>query len=321
MNYYSYKFPYPLFLTWFQFIVALVSVVIMGAMGTKIQFLSFIPVYKLQYNIANQVLPLTLVYVTMICLSNLCLQYVQASFYQVARAMHIIFNVILSYFILGTTTNANSLACCGVVILGYIVGAVGMMDFTWLGLAFGVAASLFTALHSIYVKKKLAVVNNDEWSLLIYNTTISVIILPPVFYLSGEWSEMFSKVTYWDDQKFWALMILAGLLGFLINIASFLQIKHTSPLTHMISGTRKGCLQTVLAMWIFGNDVSAMELWGTFICITGTALYSLVRYFDMKKPPPPKPVQPTPTPMPAVDDEPKDDDSKQHLLPTKSGTA
>lgn len=308
MSFY-YDFPYPLFLTWFQFVVALVCVILMGAAGTQVPALSFVPPFNLQFSVVNQILPLTVVFVTMICLSNLCLQYVQASFYQVARAMHIIFNVILAYFILGTTTNAKSLACCAVVMLGYIVGANGMVDFTMEGLAYGVAASVFTALYSIYVKKKLAVVNNDEWSLLIYNTTIAVVILPPVCYLSGEWNEMFAKVTYWDDQSFWVVMVAAGLLGYLINISSFLQIKHTSPLTHMISGTAKGCIQTVLAIWVFGNKVSAAENWGTLICITGTALYSLVRYFDMKKPPPAA----RPEPPKEIIDEPKDNDAKPLL--------
>jgi len=43
--------------------------------------------------------------------------------------------------------------------------------------------------------------------------------------------------------------------GFLINISTFLQIKHTSPLTHNVSGTAKACVQTILGIMIWRNEV------------------------------------------------------------------
>ena len=54
------------------------------------------------------------------------------------------------------------------------------------------------------------------------------------------------------------MMSLAGVAGFLINIATYLQIKYTSPLTHAISGTAKACVQTVLGVMIYRNPVSLM---------------------------------------------------------------
>lgn len=54
------------------------------------------------------------------------------------------------------------------------------------------------------------------------------------------------------------MMTLAGVAGLLINTATYLQIKFTSPLTHAISGTAKACVQTILGVMIYRNPVSLM---------------------------------------------------------------
>jgi hypothetical protein len=48
------------------------------------------PVIRLEFktNVARQVLPLTLVFVGMIAFNNLCLSYVEVSFYQVRSHTH-----------------------------------------------------------------------------------------------------------------------------------------------------------------------------------------------------------------------------------------
>jgi len=48
----------------------------------------------------------------------------------------------------------------------------------------------------------------------------------------------------------------------LINIAIFMQVKYTTPLTNAISGTAKACIQTLLGWMFFRNEVSLMvRLW------------------------------------------------------------
>ena len=95
------------------------------------------------------------------------------------------------------------------------------------------------------------------------------------------------------------MMTLAGVAGLLINTATYLQIKFTSPLTHAISGTAKACVQTVLGVMIYQNPVSflvrrsntALACYlihlqngvGILLVIIGSFLYSYVRYLEMKK--------------------------------------
>ena len=53
----------------------------------------------------KQVLPLSVVFVLMITTNNLCLKNVGVAFYYVGRSLTTVFNVLLTYLILGNNTS------------------------------------------------------------------------------------------------------------------------------------------------------------------------------------------------------------------------
>jgi solute carrier family 35 (GDP-fucose transporter), member C1 len=83
---------------------------------------------------------------------------------QVARSLSILFNILFTYTILGKATSRAAVAACLVIFAGFVVGSYGEVNFSWIGIGSGVASSCFVALYGIYVKKTLALVENDEWS-------------------------------------------------------------------------------------------------------------------------------------------------------------
>ena len=94
------------------------------------------------------ILPLSLTFVGMIIFNNICLQYVEVSFYNVARSLSIVFNVIFTYLIMGKSTSL--VVCCTllVVIIGFYVGIDGEINFSLLGTMSGVLSSVFVSLNS-----------------------------------------------------------------------------------------------------------------------------------------------------------------------------
>ena len=214
----------------------------------------------------------------MIVFNNLCLKYVQVSFYQVARALTIVFNILFTYLILSKKTNRNSIICCGVITIGYLMGCDGEVEFSWNGIVFGLLSSGFVALNAIYVKKILPVVDDNSEKLMIYNNLNSVFILPPLIYLfTDEPLEVSENWFVFYDKVFWGISITAGIFGFLINFASYLQIRYTSPLSHNVSGTAKAAFQTVLALFFFRNPITLQGIAGVGIVIVASFVYSRVR--------------------------------------------
>ena len=181
--------PAPLFVTWFQCLVTAAVCIGLGHLGEqsrKSGIKSFTDDYPLiNFDMATTVavLPLSLIFVGMITFNNVCLQLVEVSFYNVARSLTIVFNVIFTYLLLGKSTSL--LTCCTlfVVIIGFYVGVDGEINFSFYGTLAGVAASIFVSLNSIYTAKILPVVSNDKSLLLFYNNLNgSILFLPLILY-------------------------------------------------------------------------------------------------------------------------------------------
>jgi len=147
---------------------------------------------------------------------------------------------------------------------------------------FGVTSSFFVALYGIFVKKVLPKTDGNEWRLLSYNTALSIPMLLPIVIISGELSGLSEEPLIYDSE-FWIVMTITGVFGYLISLAIFLQIKLTSPLTNTISGTVKACVQTILSVLIWNNDITFTNGLGIALVIGGSFWYGMIRYYEMRK--------------------------------------
>jgi GDP-fucose transporter C1 len=129
-------------------------------------------------------------------------------FFKVARSLSINFSVAFTYFILGKKTSTPALLACVIVFLGFAIGSYGEINFSWAGIFYGVGSSAFVALYGIYVQKTLAAVDNNQWKLLHYNTTLAIIFLFPLVLFSGELSEISAySMDVIAQPNFWFLMV------------------------------------------------------------------------------------------------------------------
>jgi GDP-fucose transporter C1 len=103
----------------------------------------------------------------------------------VARSLTICFTILFTKTILNTDTSTLAISASGIVMLGFILGkffvcrsfginilvcffkkmlgSVSEVNFSMLGVVFGVLSSMFVSLYGIYVKKVMAAVDNDNW--------------------------------------------------------------------------------------------------------------------------------------------------------------
>jgi GDP-fucose transporter C1 len=275
----------PLFMTWFQCVVTVGICWLLGEIGGQSapdSYFRQFPKFQYKPDVAWKLMPMTLVFVGMITFNNLCLKYVEVSFYNVARSLTIVFNVIFTFFMLSQRTSRATLACLAVVVLGFFVGSESEVNFSLLGTIFGVTSSVFVSLNSIMTKKGMATVGDNEWALSGYNNMNAVLLFFPIVLLSGEKDIIMANWTLLLSGRYWLLMLVGGVFGFLIGIVTILQIKVTSPLTHNISGTAKACVQTVLALLIWRNPTNFANMLGVFLVLAGSLAYSWVRNREMQ---------------------------------------
>jgi solute carrier family 35 (GDP-fucose transporter), member C1 len=229
----------PLFITWFQCVVTAAICWAAGelalrfkkaeyeavakeegddeAAAAKPSFWSQFPKADYRWSVARKVYPLSLIFVGMITFNNLCLMWVEVSFYNVARSLTIVFNVILSQYILNSYTSPKTMACLAIVIFGFFMGSKGELNFSLYGTLSGVLSSLFVSLNSIFTKKVLPAVDNDHWKLTFYNNVNAcVLFIPMMMVYEGP-----VLVKAFGDQflslLFWSAMLVAGVFGFMIG--------------------------------------------------------------------------------------------------------
>lgn len=182
----------------------------------------------------------------MIAMNNLCLKYVSVAFYYVGRSLTTIFNVLLTFLILGETTSKKCLACCGVIIFGFYLGVdqenlagtnqnccytklinpfvIILGSLSIVGTIFGVLGSLSLSLFSILTKRVLPKVNGEIWTLSYANNVYASILFIPLMLINREFHEL---KNYKDlvSAHFWVIILVGGVCGFAIGFLTSLQIK------------------------------------------------------------------------------------------------
>lgn len=271
------KIDAPFFITWFQCVVTVVGCYVMGALGV-----ANVPKFEVKMDIVKQIAPLSCVFVMMMVCNNLSLKYVEISFYQVARSLTIVFNVVFDFIILGQRTSLPAMLCCLLVVSGFIVGNQQEMRWSLKGVIFGVSASFFVALNAIYVKKKFPLVDNNPWKLTLYNNINACILFLPLIIAFREPGVIVASSNI-TSPTFWSMMLAGGVFGIAISFAVAAQIKYTSPLTHNVSATAKAAAQTVLGLLVYQNPITVWGAASVGVILLGSMFYTLVRRREMKK--------------------------------------
>ncbi|GMI25616.1 hypothetical protein TrCOL_g9442 [Triparma columacea] len=289
----------PIFVTWFQ-CLATVGICkgcsVIGQNQTTKQnqankdgtgggkghhFFNQFPILEYDPTVALKILPLSIIFVGMITFNNLCLKWVEVSFYNVARSLTIVFNVVLSFLILSSPSSSKTLMTLGVVVMGFFVGTSGEVNFSVRGTTAGIMSSVFVSLNSIFTKKLLSHVQDNHWRLTFYNNVNALILFLPLILIFE--SSRISTGLPSKGMIFWSAMSLAGAMGFLIGIVTVLQIKATSPLTHNISGTAKAAVQSAMAFHIWGNEATGRGVAGIAMVLGGSLAYMFVKTKEAKQ--------------------------------------
>jgi GDP-fucose transporter C1 len=188
---------------------------------------------------------------------------------------------------LGETAALNIMVACAGVTIGFIVNAMAEVDIiksllheeitslVW-GMAAGLISSFFVALYPLLLKRSM-LTGLDNWQISINVNLMSFIwFLPLIAYEIVQGGMLDNAVLY--DSKFWAFNFATASVGFVLNLASMLQVRLTSPLTHMVVGAFKGAVTTCLGVLLFGNKMTLTSTLGVAILILSSFSYSYLKY-------------------------------------------
>ncbi|KAI0342454.1 hypothetical protein BDW22DRAFT_1429289 [Trametopsis cervina] len=267
----------PLFFLCAQLAIAVALFLVAHALGLLQLPLQF------DIEVVKGLIPMIGLNVLGLSFSNYTLKFVDASFYQVARGMVLPFTVGTSYIFLHSRPSLLVFFACFIVTMGFFVGVfLDGTSVSVVGVSFGVASSMITAMHSVVIKKSLEVVKGSALHLSWYTNLYSAMILLPVLLLVGEGPgviELLTGSTVKDSLStfLWGSAI-TGVLGFLMSIASLLSIKVTSPITHMVSSAVRGVAASLLGVRFFEDVISSGRAASIGIILAGSIFYTWVKH-------------------------------------------
>jgi len=234
---------------------------------------------------------LSVVFCLNITVSNISLRLITISLSQVIRSTIPAFAMCLSFFLLTKTYTKLQIATVCIVCMGVAMATMGELDFNILGTSFAFLGCFLSALKAVQSNMMLGgsprlFLQSDgkdakfhPYDLLNWLSFFSFWEMLLLANIDGELSQLGD----WSDGlifDFTFLLLLSanGLVAFLLNVANFNFINHTSALTVTICGNVKCVLTILISVIIFQNPISKLNFMGTVLTILGASIYSYLAY-------------------------------------------
>ncbi|KAK5040554.1 hypothetical protein LTS07_001052 [Exophiala sideris] len=199
-------------------------------------------------------------------------------------AMKIIAQLSKTYCLLSSRPSPFALAASAITTLGFVLGVSGeaVGQTSTVGIAWGVWSSLTTALESVLVKYlalKCGIID------LVYVTSLATVpVYATLAVINGElWQMAALGLTHPIMLRFEREVFVSGLFNLALSAAAYLQIRVTSPTTHMISTAARGVLQSILAVLFLGHErLTRSRVTSIGVILGGTMLYTFVKEMEKR---------------------------------------
>ena len=269
-----------IFVAWFQNFFEFLVILLLTSIDCCSERFRFFPPLLYVKKDALKIMPSVIFFVSTILLNNKCMESISLTSYQIARSLTIIFNVIFTYLVLRVKTSLAAILACVGVVVGFIVGLEGEIQLSVKGTVYGILSSIALAMYSVTSKKSMDMLNGNQFILIEYIIPFSLLILTPMVAIRGGFDVFFER----HSLKFWIAQVVGSVFGTLINIASFVCIKHTSPLTFNMVGTLNSCLTSTIAYVFFkGENFTITKAAGNVTIIIFTFIYSCAKRQENNK--------------------------------------
>jgi solute carrier family 35 protein E4 len=219
---------------------------------------------------------LSLAFCASVACGNIALQHIYVSFAQMVTAAGPLFTIMLMYTMTGKRYSkeayASMIPMCG----GVMLCTAGEGNFSFLGFAMVVAATLLRGVKSIIQGRLLTAPEDKLDSLTLLYHMSGCSIAPLGFYAAiVEYPALYDPRLRHDGAlRRWSLVLLSGFVAFFLNLCNFVVTKRTSAVTLQVLGNVKVVGSIGVSLVIFGNPISTWSVAGCLITLAGVAAYN-----------------------------------------------
>ncbi len=277
----EYEFQFPQVLTVCQGAFTIVAMFLLRAAGV-------ITFGDLNWKVARQVAPLSLVFIFYVVVSLAALGRVNVPMFTALRRTTLLFVMALEYFSSGTVPSRWTMAAAGVMMVGAMIAAAKDLTYDPVSYGFVFLTNLGTALYTVNIASVKREHKLDIFTMLWYNNLMTMPALAILAWWSGE-MEAVMNFPHMADTGFLTVFFFSATLALFLNYSTYQSTSLNSPTTQSVIGQLKNFVAFVLSLVLFSDyKFHVVNFGGLLIGFAGGVWYSVMQ------------MQPSPKKAPAL---------------------
>lgn len=217
--------------------------------------------FEFDMAVARQVLPLAIIFVVKVILSNISFAYAQLPIYVMARIGIVPFSLLFTALLGQQQHSASTISSALIATLFLLLGTMKAgIRAPWESIVAGVFSSIFVALYPVQIQRTYKVLvaqlvpqgdliggfsssngssdfsgsreeNRAYWRLLHYTSLLSILIFIPILLLSGELGSVYRNCYFMDVFFHWLMVLCGGTGSWAVFWCTIALTRASSPLT------------------------------------------------------------------------------------------
>lgn len=226
----------------------------------------------------SEMVPICGAFMGFVVFNNLSLQFNSAAFYQIMKVLTTPVIVLIEKYLYATNLPQNKKVALFVICLGVTLATVHELEFnpSWMGIGVALCGVLATSFYQIWIKTEQKRLELDHKQLLYAQAPLSFAMLTlAVPVLDAPLVDRLVEASQFGLST-WSLVVLSGVLAFFVNLSIFMVVSKTTPISYNVLGHLKLVTIVVSSFFLFGTELSYLNLLGCFFAVVGAIRYSLL---------------------------------------------
>lgn len=214
---------------------------------------------------------------SIIC-SIIGLKYVAVSFSETIKSSAPLFTAIVAYFLLGEYSGIYVNLSLIPIMSGLAISTSTEISFNLTGFLAACSNNILDCIQNVFSKKLLSSEDHrfSPLELQFYTSVSATIIQLPFWFIL---MDMHQKIQHIDQYKI-SVLLLNGVIFYAQSLFAYSLMSLISPITFSVSNTVKRAGLIWFSVLVFGNDVTILGAFGTFLVMFGVFLYQRARHIE-----------------------------------------
>lgn len=231
----------------------------------------------------DQLLVVSILYSANVGIALMALSSLNIAMYSTFKRLTVAVVLVGEYLVLNKTPSRWVVLSVMLMSVGVIVAGLGDVSFSLVGYSTAALSCIVQASYLIIVAKKEKELGMNSFTLLHYNSILSLPFVLVVGALKGEWLSCleYPRLT---EPVFIFNFCMACILGAILNYSIFVCTVVTSPLTLTVSGQVKSVITIIIGFFTFGGvQLTLLNAIGMSLNTAASASYSTVKYLEKSR--------------------------------------